>query len=193
MRVGIKVLRDVAARASSVEQFVRMTFSDMAVNHKERFEQLCLSAITVDTELRKHAGSSEAMIGADDTIELHLGNIACAEYVSRTGNLQGSKAVSGVQSFLLPGDVIDDAAKFTVNQSKLQGSLRGKTGQPYTAATAYGGGGTFVKMEDRVCFGCGETGHILPNCPNLTEEEKKAKMKEKGKGKGSAGIKKEKK
>ena len=194
-RVAIKVLRDIATRASSVEQFVRMTFADMSVNHKERFEQLTLSAITVDTMLRGHSGSSEEAIKADDTLELHLSAIARAEYVSRTGNLQGSKAISGVQSFLLPGDVIEDAAKYTVNQSKLRGSLKGMTGATYSAADTYTS--TFVPMSARVCYGCGEMGHVLDQCPNLTTEEKKKKkaelQAEKGKGKGSKKVKFEKK
>ena len=194
-RVAIKVLRDIATRASSVEQFVRMTFADMSINHKERFEQLTLSAITVDTMLRGHAGSSEEVIKADDTLELHLSSIARAEYVSKTGNLQGSKAISGVQSFLLPHDVIEDAAKYTVNQSKLRGSLKGMSGASYGGGESYAS--TFVPMSARVCYGCGETGHVLDQCPNLTADEKKKKktelQAEKGKGKGGKKVKFEKK
>ena len=40
-----------------------------------------------------------AAVEADDTLELHLSNIARAEYVSRTGNIAGAKAVSGYKSF----------------------------------------------------------------------------------------------
>ena len=113
-----------------------------------------------------------------------------ARRVACVGDVFVDLQISGVQSFLLPGDVIEDAAKFTVNQSKLQGSLRGKQ----STVTGGGGAGTgnkFVPVAQRACYGCGEIGHELSNCPNLTPEEIKAKKAEKGKGKG--GVKKEKK
>ena len=91
---------------------------------------------------------------------------------------------------MLPNEVLEEAAKYTVNQSKLQGSLRGK--QNNTSGGGGGGAGNkFVPISQRACYGCGELGHELSNCPNLTPEEIKAKKAEKGKGKG--GVKKEKK
>ena len=53
-----------------------------------------------------------------------------------------------------------------------------------------------MPVNQRKCYGCGEVGHILANCPNLTAEEKVVKMQEvaamaaagKGKGKGARLI-----
>ena len=50
--------------------------------------------------------------------------------------------------------------------------------------------------DSEICHNCGETGHILANCPNLSDAEKIAKMQEiadnaqRGKGGKGAGAKK---
>ena len=46
----------------------------------------------------------------------------------------------------------------------------------------------FVPVSERLCYGCKKPGHVLAECPNLSDAEKIAKMKEinaaKGAGKG---------
>jgi len=184
-RVGEKVLRDVAQRSESVEQYVKSTFPEIAISDREKYDQLVLSGLTVDQLLKLYDGKPKPEILADNTIELHLSNIALADYVVRTGNVAGAKAVSGVQGFLLPQAVCEAAAKHTQAQYKLQNSMG--------AAPGGGKGRTrsqFVPVNQRKCYGCGEVGHILANCPNLSDAEKIAKMQEvaaaaaKGKGKG---------
>ena len=184
-RVGEKVLRDVSHRSESVEQYVKSTFPEVAISDREKYDQLVLSGLTVDQLLKLYDGKPKSEILADNTIELHLSNIALADYVVRTGNVAGAKAVSGVQGFLLPQAVCEAAAKHTQAQYKLQNSM---------GATQGGGKGRarsqFVPVNQRKCYGCGEVGHILANCPNLSDAEKIAKMQEvaaaaaKGKGKG---------
>jgi hypothetical protein len=186
-RVGEKVLRDVSQRSESVEQYVKSTFPEMALSDREKYDQLVLSGLTVDQMLKMYDGKPKSDILADNTIELHLSNIALADYVARTGNVAGAKAVSGVQGFLLPQAVCEAAAKHTQAQYKLQNSMQ----------TAGGGKGRsrsqFVPVSQRKCYGCGEVGHLLANCPNLSNEDKQLKMQElaamqaagKGKGKGA--------
>ncbi len=51
--------------------------------------------------------------------------------------------------------------------------LRNRLGDPARASEK-------IRTEDRECWGCGEVGHILPNCPNLEPEpepESPAKVK----------------
>ena len=186
-RVGEKVLRDVAQRSESVEQYVKSTFPELALSDREKYDQLVLSGLTVDQLLKLYDGKPKSEILADNTIELHLSNIALADYVVRTGNVAGAKAVSGVQGFLLPQAVCEAAAKHTQAQYKLQTSM---------GSSAGGGKGRtrsqYVPVSQRKCYGCGEVGHILANCPNLSADEKVAKLQEvaamaangKGKGKG---------
>ena len=185
-RVAEKVLRDVSQRSESVEQYVKSTFPEVALSDREKYDQLVLSGLTVDQMLKMYDGKPKSEILADNTIELHLSNIALADYVVRTGNVSGAKAVSGVQGFLLPQEVCEAAAKHTHAQFKLQTSMQ----------TSGGGKGRtrsqFVPVAQRKCYGCGEVGHLLANCPNLSSEEKLLKMQElaamsaagKGKGKG---------
>ena len=184
-RVGEKVLRDVAQRSESVEQYVKSTFPEIAISDREKYDQLVLSGLTVDQLLRLYDGKPKSEILADNTIELHLSNIALADYVVRTGNVAGAKAVSGVQGFLLPQAVCEAAAKHTQAQYKLQNSMGSAPGGGKGRARSQ-----FVPVNQRKCYGCGEVGHILANCPNLSDAEKIAKMQEvaataaKGKGKG---------
>ena len=46
----------------------------------------------------------------------------------------------------------------------------------------------FVPVSERLCYGCKKPGHVLADCPNLSDAEKIAKLKEvnaaKGAGKG---------
>ena len=156
---------------------------------------IVLSRLTVDQILKLYEGKPNGEVLANDSIELHLYYIAQQEYVIRTGNAVGAKAVSGVQGFLLPQSVCEAASKHTQMQSKLQ----------TRSMQQVGGGGRqntrqrsqLVPPAARKCYGCGETGHILANCPNLNDAEKVAKMQEvaamaanaKGGGKG-AGAKK---
>ena len=187
VRCAEKVLRDVAHRSPSVEQYVKSTFAEYAVSDREKYDQLVLSGLTADKLLKVYEGKSKEDVYADDAIELHLYNIAQEEYVKRTGNIVGARAVSGVQSFLLPQAVCDAAAKHTQAQSKLQSSMqqvgggaapRGRTQQR----------APFVPVSERLCYGCKKPGHVLAECPNLSDAEKIAKMKEinaaKGAGKG---------
>ena len=95
-RVAEKVLRDVAHRSESVEQFVKSTFAELAVSDREKYDQLVLSGLTADKLLKFYEGKPKSDVLADDAIELHLYNIAQQEYVSRTGNVVGARAVSGV-------------------------------------------------------------------------------------------------
>ena len=135
---------------------------------------MVFSAITVDQILRTYDSQPDSAIEADDTLELHLSNIARVEYVARTGNLGGRKAVSEIQPFLLPQAVCDVAAKHRTIQVNLQNSLRstGKgTGKGAVAAA-------FAPHSQRVCNGSGQTGHVLVDCPNITPEEKIKKSKE---------------
>ena len=184
-RVGEKVLRDVAQRSESVEQYVKSTFPEIMISDREKYDQLVLSGLTVDQLLKLYDGKPKAEILADNTIELHLSNIALADYVVRTGNVAGAKAVSGVQGFLLPQAVCEAAAKHTQAQYKLQTSMGAAPGGGKGRARSQ-----YVPVSQRKCYGCGEVGHILANCPNLSDAEKIAKMQEvaaaaaKGKGKG---------
>ena len=184
-RVGEKVLRDVAQRSESVEQYVKSTFPEIMISDREKYDQLVLSGLTVDQLLKLYDGKPKTEILADNTIELHLSNIALADYVVRTGNVAGAKAVSGVQGFLLPQAVCEAAAKHTQAQYKLQNSMGAVPGGGKGRARSQ-----YVPVSQRKCYGCGEVGHILANCPNLSDAEKIAKMQEvaaaaaKGKGKG---------
>ena len=184
-RVAEKVLRDVSQRSESVEQYVKATFPEIAISDREKYDQLVLSGLTVDQLLKLYDGKPKSEILADNTIELHLSNIALADYVVRTGNVAGAKAVSGVQGFLLPQAVCEAAAKHTQAQYKLQHSMGPAAGGGKGRARSQ-----FVPVGQRKCYGCGEVGHILANCPNLSDAEKIAKMQEvaaaaaKGKGKG---------
>ena len=184
-RVAEKVLRDVSQRSESVEQYVKATFPEIAISDREKYDQLVLSGLTVDQLLKLYDGKPKSDILADNTIELHLSNIALADYVVRTGNVAGAKAVSGVQGFLLPQAVCEAAAKHTQAQYKLQHSMGPAAGGGKGRARSQ-----FVPVGQRKCYGCGEVGHILANCPNLSDAEKLAKMQEvaaaagKGKGKG---------
>ena len=184
-RVGEKVLRDVAQRSESVEQYVKSTFPEIMISDREKYDQLVLSGLTVDQLLKLYDGKPKSEILADNTIELHLSNIALADYVVRTGNVAGAKAVSGVQGFLLPQAVCEAAAKHTQAQYKLQNSMGAAPGGGKGRARSQ-----YVPVSQRKCYGCGEVGHILANCPNLSDAEKIAKMQEvaaaaaKGKGKG---------
>ena len=178
-------------RSESVEQFVKSTFADLAVSDRDKYDQLVLSGLTTDKLLKHYEGTPKSDVLADDAIELHLYNIAQQEYVSRTGNVVGARAVSGVQSFLLPQAVCEAASKHTQAQSKLQASMQqngaGKGNGQRAQRNA------FVPISERKCYGCGQPGHVLADCPNLSDAEKVAKMKEvaaaKGGGKG-AGAKK---
>ena len=184
-RVAEKVLRDVSQRSESVEQYVKATFPEIAISDREKYDQLVLSGLTVDQMLKLYDGKPKSEVFADNTIELHLSNIALADYVVRTGNVAGAKAVSGVQGFLLPQAVCEAAAKHTQAQYKLQTSMGSGLGGGKGRARSQ-----FVPVAQRKCYGCGEVGHILANCPNLSNEEKVVKMQEvaamaaKGKGKG---------
>ena len=184
-RVAEKVLRDVSQRSESVEQYVKSTFTEIALSDRNQYDQLVLSGLTVDQMLKLYDGKPKSEILADNTIELHLSNIALADYVVRTGNVAGAKAVSGVQGFLLPQAVCEAAAKHTQAQYKLQNSIGAAPGGGKGRARSQ-----FVPVGQRKCYGCGEVGHILANCPNLSAEEKVVKMQEvaaaagKGKGKG---------
>ena len=132
--------------------------------------------LTTDKLLKYYEGKPKAGILADDAIELHLYNIAPQEYVTRTGNVVGARAVSGVQSFLLPQSVCDAASKHTQAQSKLQLSMQQIGG-------GKGGGqraqrNPFVPVSERLFYGCKQPGHVLADCPNLSDAEKIAKLKE---------------
>ena len=186
VRCAEKVLRDVAHRSPSVEQYVKSTFAEYAVSDREKYDQLVLSGLTADKLLKAYDGKSKDEVYADDALELHLYNIAQEEYVKRTGNIVGARAVSGVQSFLLPQSVCDAAAKHTQAQSKLQTSLQQVGGR--TAPRSRAQRAPFVPVSERLCYGCQKPGHVLADCPNLSDAEKIAKMKEinaqKGAGKG---------
>ena len=106
-RCAEKVLRDVAHRSPSVEQYVKSTFAEYATSDREKYDQLVLSGLTADKLLKAYDGKSKEDVYADDAIELHLYNIAQEEYVQRTGNIVGARAVNGVQSFLLPQSVCE--------------------------------------------------------------------------------------
>ena len=185
-RCAEKVLRDVAHRSPSVEQYVKSTFAEYATSDREKYDQLVLSGLTADKLLKAYDGKSKEDVYADDAIELHLYNIAQEEYVKRTGNIVGARAVSGVQSFLLPQSVCDAAAKHTQAQSKLQTSMQQVGGGAAPKSRAQRA--PFVPVSERLCYGCKKPGHVLADCPNLSDAEKIAKMKEinamKGAGKG---------
>ena len=185
-RCAEKVLRDVAHRSPSVEQYVKSAFAEYAVSDREKYDQLVLSGLTADKLLKAYDGKPKEEVYADDALELHLYNIAQEEYVQRTGNIVGARAVNGVQSFLLPQSVCDAAAKHTQAQSKLQNSMQqigGGAAQRNRAQRA-----PFVPVSERLCYGCKKPGHVLADCPNLSDAEKIAKLKEinaaKGAGKG---------
>ena len=186
VRCAEKVLRDVAHRSPSVEQYVKSTFAEYATSDREKYDQLVLSGLTADKLLKTYDGKAKEEVYADDAIELHLYNIAQEEYVKRTGNIVGARAVSGVQSFLLPQAVCDAAAKHTQAQSKLQTSMQqvGGSAAPKSRAQR----APFVPVSERLCYGCKKPGHVLADCPNLSDAEKIAKLKEinaaKGAGKG---------
>ena len=185
-RCAEKVLRDVAHRSPSVEQYVKSTFASYAVSDREKYDQLVLSGITADKLLKAYDGKPKEEVYADDALELHLYNIAQEEYVQRTGNIVGARAVSGVQSFLLPASVCDAAAKHTQAQSKLQNSMQQIGGGAAPRGRAQRA--PFVPVSERLCYGCKKPGHVLADCPNLSDAEKIAKLKEinaaKGAGKG---------
>ena len=77
----------------------------------------------------------------------------------------------------------------TQAQSKLQVSMQqiggGKGGGQRTQRAP------FVPVSERLCFGCKQPGHVLADCPNLSDAEKIAKMKDintaKAAGKGPRG------
>ena len=185
-RCAEKVLRDVAHRSPSVEQYVKSTFASYAVSDREKYDQLVLSGLTADKLLKAYDGKPKEEVYADDALELHLYNIAQEEYVQRTGNIVGARAVSGVQSFLLPASVCDAAAKHTQAQSKLQNSMQQIGGGAAPRGRAQRA--PFVPVSERLCYGCKKPGHVLADCPNLSDAEKIAKLKEinaaKGAGKG---------
>ena len=186
VRCAEKVLRDVAHRSPSVEQYVKSTFAEFAVSDREKYDQLVLSGLTADKLLKAYEGKSKEDVYADDALELHLYNIAQEEYVKRTGNVVGARAVNGVQPFLLPQSVCDAAAKHTQAQSKLQTSLQQVGGGAAPRGRAQRA--PFVPVSERLCYGCKKPGHVLADCPNLSDAEKIAKLKEinaaKGAGKG---------
>ena len=185
-RCAEKVLRDVAHRSPSVEQYVKSTFASYAVSDREKYDQLVLSGLTADKLLKTYDGKPKEEVYADDALELHLYNIAQEEYVQRTGNIVGARAVNGVQSFLLPQSVCDAAAKHTQAQSKLQTSMQQVGGGAAPRGRAQRA--PFVPVSERLCYGCKKPGHVLADCPNLSDAEKIAKLKEinaaKGAGKG---------
>ena len=185
-RCAEKVLRDVAHRSPSVEQYVKSTFASYAVSDREKYDQLVLSGLTADKLLKAYDGKPKEEVYADDALELHLYNIAQEEYVQRTGNIVGARAVNGVQSFLLPQSVCDAAAKHTQAQSKLQNSMQQIGGGAAPRGRAQRA--PFVPVSERLCYGCKKPGHVLADCPNLSDAEKIAKLKEinaaKGAGKG---------
>ena len=89
--------------------------------------------------------------------------------------MAGAKAFSGVQSFLLPQSVCEAASKHTQLASKLRYSLSQiSKGRPW----GKGSGNAFVPISQRKCYGCGQQGHALAECPNLSDEEKVQKLKE---------------
>ena len=186
VRCAEKVLRDVAHRSPSVEQYVKSTFAELAMSDREKYDQLVLSGLTADKLLKAYDGKPKEEVYADDALELHLYNIAQEEYVQRTGNIVGARAVSGVQSFLLPASVCDAAAKHTQAQSKLQNSMQQIGGGAAPRGRAQRA--PFVPVSERLCYGCKKPGHVLADCPNLSDAEKIAKLKEinaaKGAGKG---------
>ena len=192
VRCAEKVLRDVAHRSPSVEQYVKSTFAELAMSDRDKYDQLVLSGLTADKLLKHYEGKPKEDVYADDAIELHLYNIAQQEYVTRTGNAVGARAVSGVQSFLLPQAVCDAASKHTQAQSKLQSSMQQVGGGAAPRGRAQRA--PFVPVSERLCYGCKKPGHVLADCPNLSDAEKIAKLKEisaaKGAGKGKGGAKK---
>ena len=74
-RVAEKVLRDVAHRSESVEQFVKSTFAELAVSDREKYDQLVLSGLTADKLLKFYEGKPKSDVLADDAIELVTANV----------------------------------------------------------------------------------------------------------------------
>ena len=155
-----------------------------------KFKQLMMSAKTIDLKVIDFADAkaSKAQMWKDDVLELHCCNIAAEDYAMRTSNYEGAEAIGGFSDFLLPEAAVTQANTFTNTMAKLRNNLRNTptTRERGAKAGGKGGGGAgagWVPVEDRVCYECGEIGHLGRDCP-----KRKAR---KGGGKGD-GEKKEK-
>ena len=191
-RCAKKFITDVFSNHDSVESFVNMHFGHLKGHERPglrvKFRELMNSARTCDLTLKASANRklTQAQLWEDDVLELHASSIAREDYVQRTQNYEGADAISGTTDYLLPKKALESAQMFAVNAAKLRNSLRNSG--PYndkSAKSGQKGGNAFVPIEDRVCYECGEKGHLGRDCP-------KRKLR-KGEGKGNEGQKAEKK
>ena len=108
-------------------------------------------------------GKSAAELEENDIFEMHVGHIAIDDYVARTGNHVAADYMSGLSDFLLPQEAVKDGAAFTNQMTKLRNNLRPSAGN---GGGGKGGGPTpYVPLSERVCYVCGEKGHIGRDCP----------------------------
>ena len=191
-RCAKKFIQDVFTSHDSVESFVTMHFGHLKMHDRPglrvKYRELMNSARTCDLTLKSCASRkmTQKQLWEDDVLELHAGSIAREDYVQRTQNYEGADAISGSGEYLLPKKAIETAALFAINNSKLRSSLRNSTsGADKGAKSGQKGGNNFVAIEDRVCYECGERGHLGRDCPKRKQR--------KGEGKGLDGQKAEKK
>ena len=168
-----------------------MTFSPYANSQQAgqlaKWAELIMNGRTCDSIIKRYSGKSQKELFADDVLEMHAATLARQDYGMRTGNYMGAEAVSGLSDFLLPTKVVEQAAIYTNQVSKLRSNLRNTTKQGrLTQYPTYGGqedaDGGFVPIDQRKCYECGEIGHLGKDCP-----KRKAR---KGGGKGAKGGKK---
>ena len=189
-RCADKVLKDVFKRHSSVEEFARANFAELAratqAGQKAKFRELLMNARTCDSIIRQYDGRSQKELLADDVLEMHAAALARQDYTMRTANYDCAEAISGLSDFLLPTKAVTDAAAYTNSVTKLRNNLRNTGGNPATQNTTTPNNrltNAFVPLDQRKCYECGATGHLGKDCPE--------RQKRKGGGKGNVTPKQE--
>ena len=175
-RMANKVVGDIMKYHNSLEDYVKNHYSDLKSSTqaglRAKYNDMLRSARTADLMIQDYHsnGKSAADLEANDIFEMHVSHLAIDDYVQRTGNHVAADYITGLSDFLLPQEAVKDGASFTNQMTKPRNNLR-----PQGTAAGGGkgaGGAAYVPMAERVCYVCGEKGHIGRDCP------------EKGKGKG---------
>ena len=186
-KMGGDVLHEIASFESCLS-YVKHTWMDLrnaTGGQKAKYDDLLMSARTVDQKLMEYADRTTTELEEDPIFEMHAARIALTRYADATGNRIGAEAVSGFSQFLVPAAIATAAQQYTNNMAKLQNNLRTQTQRMPAGGKGGGGGGkgaTYVPMSQRQCYNCGQYGHVAAVCPNPPVAGKGGK----GKGKGDS-------